>query len=123
MLNNYHKSKLIFGLLLLCLMLCFFRENYRHGMQGDEVYRINSLVPLMLDDVIPNDQSVYSINIFGKKIPVQYKAYVSSLAILPYAHVFLFENNFLAHRLTQQVYYFLSIFVLFLGLRLSLIHI
>lgn len=74
------------------------------GMQFDEVFRPNNLLPVLYPDAGPYDQSISSVTVLGKGVPLMYKEYISSASLLPYLPVALFADPVVGLRTLYLVY-------------------
>ena len=101
--------------LVFFLVISFlFKDNISLGMQFDEVFRINNLIPLFYPAAEPYNQSIFSISFFGFTVPLMYKAYVSTAILIPYLPLLFFKNDLLfGLRFLYGFYFFLSISVFF----------
>lgn len=62
------------------------------GMEYDEVFRLNNLIPVWNDDADPYNQAISSVTVFGTSVPLMYKAYVSSAFLWPFWPLPLFQD-------------------------------
>ena len=97
--------------------LYLFRGCTRHGMEFDEVYRLNNMFPILRDGVYPYNQAICSLNLGGVSIPLMYKAYISSAGLLLVSPVVLFKDTLGALRYLYLIYTVLVELFLFLSLR------
>ena len=72
--------------------LLLFRGTDGLGMQFDEVFRLNNLMPVFHNDAQPYDQSISSITVLGVTVPLMYKIYISSAFLAPFLPVGLFAD-------------------------------
>ena len=73
--------------------LYLFRGSTRHGMEFDEVYRLNNMFPIFRDGVYPYNQAICSLDLGGLSIPLMYKEYISSLHLLPLVPAVFFRDT------------------------------
>lgn len=84
--------------------LYLFRGSTRHGMEFDEVYRLNNMFPIFRDGVYPYNQAICSLDLGGLSIPLMYKEYISSLHLLPLVPAVFFRDTLAALRCLYLVY-------------------
>ena len=106
-----------FILMIVAVNIYLFRGNVLNGMEYDEVFRINNLIPLFNSNAFPYDQSIFSLEIGGIKIPLMYKEYISSASLLPWFPAFLFSDHLAAIRTLYMVYTVASEIILYCVLR------
>jgi len=82
-------------------------------MEFDEVFRVNNLIPLINQQAMPYDQSIFSMDIFGLSIPLIYKTYISSVSILPWLPLVFFDDYIYGIRFLYALYFFLSFSAMF----------
>jgi len=100
--------------LILSITLLLFRGSFDQGMQFDEVFRLNNLLPLINSNAEPYDQSIFSIKIFGYSIPLMYKFYVSSAVLIKWLPLMIFNDYLFGIRFLYITYFFISITTFFL---------
>jgi len=107
------------GLILLLVVVTafLFRGSLQQGMQADEVNRVINIIPLLHPDAGPIRQSTFELNIFGTKIPLMYKEYISTAYILRFLPLALFDDYLFGLRTLYWIYLVSSATVLFLVLR------
>lgn len=101
------------------IFFCFltallFYNNYAHGLQFDEVFRVNNLIPFFNPYAEPYEQSIFSISILSASIPIAYKSYISSAALLPYIPIFLWEDYLIGLRTLYAVSFCFAIIIFFI---------
>jgi hypothetical protein len=120
--SRYYTARVVGAAALLAVTLFLFRGNYNDGMNFDEVFRLNNLIPLVNPTAAPYEQSIYSIRLFGWRVPVMYKEYVSSALVLPYFPIAFFHDYRYGLRLLETVYFSLSVLTFFwIGSRYDLL--
>lgn len=83
--------------------LWMFRGSTTLGMEFDEVFRINNLLPHLYRGAEPYDQAISSLTIFGHSIPLMYKEYISSAILWPYLPLPLFSDPVVGLRVLYLV--------------------
>lgn len=105
------------GMLLVCLTYCCLaRGSLTAGVQFDEVFRFNNLIPLFEPGAEPYNQSICTLRVAGLKIPLVYKNYVSTLSVLPYAPAGFFDDYVYGRRVTGMALNMLAVCLLCLSL-------
>jgi hypothetical protein len=110
---NKIKSTLVI-LILFAIIGFLFRGSLDYGLQFDEVFRINNLIPLFNPEAYPYNQSIFDIHVFDVSIPLMYKQYISSVAIIPFLPICFFDNYLFGLRFLEFFYFFMSITGFFL---------
>ncbi|MCL6589000.1 MAG: hypothetical protein K6U80_03520 [Firmicutes bacterium] len=105
---------LLIFLLIVLFSLIFFRGNFHHGMEFDEVFRINNIIPYLNSNAEPYEQSICSITVLGFKIPLMYKQYISSLFVWEYIPIGLFKDYTFGLRFLYIVFYIIFILGFFI---------
>ncbi|HEY8270117.1 MAG TPA: hypothetical protein VIG33_04465 [Pseudobdellovibrionaceae bacterium] len=96
----------ILGLFFVTLWVC--KDAFFYGVEMDEVLRLNPLFPLIGKTVPYPDQGLYYIDLFGVRIPLVFKLYVSSAIMLPYYPLTFFADPFVGLRVMSGFYLFLA---------------
>jgi hypothetical protein len=112
--TNRHIQYIFTILFFYLLSIILFWNNFFHGIQFDEVYRVNNLIPFFNPYSEPYTQAIFSINIFGTFIPIAYKSYISSATLLPHVPLFFWDDYLMGIRDLYVLYFFLSIIVFFI---------
>lgn len=97
------------GAILIVTPFYLFRGYFGQGIQFDEVYRINNIIPLLNPAAEAYNQSVYNLNFLGLSIPLAYKAYGSYLGLLLYLPIGLFSDYYTGFRFLIGFYFLLSV--------------
>jgi hypothetical protein len=113
--KRYRAAKYIGVAVVIAAVISYlFRGSFGYGMEFDEVYRLNNLIPLFNKAAYPAHQSIFNLHICGMSIPLMFKRYISSLAICFYLPMGLFKNYLFAVRFLDFFYFYMSIIGLFL---------
>lgn len=113
--NKYIKFFLIVFpyLFIICLIAYLFRDKINYGLNYDETLRFLPWISVFNRDAFPINQTFFSINIFGRNIPLLFKEYISSLASLKYLPTLLFNNYLHGLRFLEFFYFLLSILIFY----------
>ena len=104
---NYKEiSKLLLPyIIIVSLISLFFSRSFTYGLQFDNVFRINNILPLLNQDAIKYNQSISNLNIGGYSIPLMYKNYISSIQILKYLPLVFFNDYYLGFKIINFIYF------------------
>ncbi len=109
---------LVFFLLVLIVFL--FRDSYYDGMNFDEVFRVNDLIPFVNKEAKYYNHSIFDLKIFGLKVPLVYKVYGSYFGLVFSFPIFLFRDYRFGLRFFHLFYFAFSIlFSLFVLLKFN----
>lgn len=101
--------QLVLGSILLTVIAVLLSQNlFQYGIEMDEVLRLNPLFSVINSKLSYYDQSLYSMSLFGHKIPIVFKLYVSSAIMFPYLPITFAENPFIAMRVMSFLYFLLA---------------
>ncbi len=107
--------KYIIAIIIITLYVMYlFRGSLYYGLEFDEVFRANNIIPLINHNATPYNQSIFDINILGLKIPLVYKEYISTLSIVKFIPLFLFNDYLFGLRFLEMFYFLLSIIGFFI---------
>ena len=106
-----------FIIVSISITLVLFNGSFEQGMCFDEVFRINNIIPFINPAAEPYDDSIYSIKLFDYKIPLMYKAYISSAGLILALPLALFDNYLIGLRTLYIIYFLLSIFIFYIVAR------
>ncbi|MGA1868909.1 MAG: hypothetical protein ACMUJM_10220 [bacterium] len=101
-------------IIILGTMLFLLRANFEVGMQFDEVFRVNNIIPFLNSKASSYNQSICNIDILGLKIPLMYKQYISSTFLLFYLPLRLFDDYLFGIRFIKLFYSCIVVILLFL---------
>ncbi len=104
------------AILLALVILVNFREARAHGMNYDEVLRLNPLVSLVNPDAEQVDQSIYSVEVGSQRLPVMVKSYISSITSVHLLPALLWDDPASGLRILYGVYLWIACLLLFLFL-------
>lgn len=120
-LGEIHKRKfvnflkiLLFISIIIIVITYLFRDNYKDGMNFDEVFRINNVIPWINKEAKPYDQSIFNIHLFNIKIPLLYKVYGSYFSLIFYIPLKFFNDYKFGLRFLEFLYFCLSLIISFL---------
>ena len=105
-------EKQLFVLICCILIAVFFRGYMDYGLHFDKANRLNNIIPLINPKAYPVNQSIFSISIFGKEIPLMYKQYISSVSGLSsmYLPLYFFDNYLFGLKFLDLLYFILTIY-------------
>lgn len=104
--SNGKYKYLLLGIIMITSYL-FVNNIWGYGLQFDRVFRVNNLISIF-NDVYTYDQSIFSINIFGITIPLMYKKYISSMFLIRYIPILMFDDYLFGIRFLEIVYFVFS---------------
>lgn len=111
---NKKTTALLMVLLFLGITVFLVVRAFNYGIYFDDVYRINNLMTLFYPDAVPyEEQAISSFSAFGVKIPVMYKAYISSFSILPFLPLYFFKDPVVGLRVLNGLYFFVAMVTVF----------
>lgn len=113
--NNYTDIALI--IFIGAIIAVFMKDIYSYGVHFDEVNRSNPVFAIVNKNAYPNNQAIWSINLYGKEIPIMYKEYISSFRILNLLPIAFFSNSFVAARTWYVVCFVAEILLLYFYLK------
>ena len=100
--------------LVCCVIIAIFFKGYmNYGLHFDKVNRLNNIIPLINPKAYPVNQSIFSIAVFGKNIPLMYKQYISSVSGLTsiYLPLYFFDNYLFGLKFLDLFYFILTIYL------------
>lgn len=106
--------KYAFMIFLILFSLFLFRGHYNHGIEFDEVYRTNNIIPLINDNAEPYNQSILNIKLFGSNIPLMYKEYISTIFAIEYLPLKFFKDYAFGLRLLYLIYFIVFVLGFFI---------
>lgn len=109
--NN--KEKVIFTGVMLLVILLLMRDIFEYGIFYDEVNRYNPIFPIFNKSAGENEQAIWSIQIFGRTIPMMYKEYISSMKTFWILPILLFKNPMLGIRIWYIICFIIEMMMLF----------
>lgn len=115
--------RFIFSRNILFLIVCsiiivtFFNGYFEYGLHFDKVNRVNNIIKYINPEANPVYQTISSIHIFGKEIPLMYKSYISSVTDLRYFPLYFFSDYNFGLKLLDLIFFVLTIFLSFLIVR------
>jgi hypothetical protein len=86
-------------------------------MEFDEVNRVNNIFPLFDKNAKSCYQDFYHLKLFGIKIPVMLKEYISFAVVYLYSPIVLFENPLVGIRVLSFVYFVVAMTLLYIFAR------
>ena len=110
--EKFNNSRLLFWLAVAVIggfVILIYQNGLNYGLQHDNVYRQNNLIPLFNSDALPYNQSIYSLKVLGLEIPLMYKTYISSTAILRAIPIFLFSDYMVGMQVVNLFFLLTSI--------------
>lgn len=112
--NRNHLIIVLMILLFAVITILLVVKEFNYGPYFDDVYRINNFMPLLNQNADTyEDQTISSITIGGRVIPLMYKLYISSVSILPFLPIGLFENPFMGLQVVKGLYFFAAMLIIF----------
>ncbi|WP_366923778.1 hypothetical protein MFMK1_000691 [Metallumcola ferriviriculae] len=111
--SNGKVKFILASLALSVIVIYFFRGFLTYGMEFDEVFRANNLLPFINENAHEWNQSIFTLPLFKLQIPLMYKQYISSTPLLKYLPLIFFDNFLIGIRFLYLIYFLISITVLF----------
>lgn len=81
-----------------------FEGSLGDGMEFDEVFRVNNIVPVINPAAEPYNQAISSLHVLGISIPLMYKQYISSAFLIQYLPLHFFDNYLVGIRALNLIY-------------------
>jgi hypothetical protein len=104
------------AIVLASIIALDFRGTSAHGMNFDEVLRLNPLVRLVNPDARSISQAIYSVPIGSFQVPLMVKNYISSLTSIHLLPALLWGDQVFGLRVLYAVNLWLAAWLIFLSL-------
>ncbi len=95
------------------VVVLFMSDILQYGIHFDEVNRYNPIYAIFNKDAYPNNQAIWSIELFGRDVPMMYKEYISAWKTFYYLPIVAFANTFVATRVFYVVCFVVQVLVLY----------